>query len=33
MKSLNEVENKAFLLKMVGDYYRYMAESAGDKLA
>eukprot|EP00347_Sterkiella_histriomuscorum_P019923 403339788 len=34
MKSLQEAEGKAFFLKMVGDYYRYMAESAtGDKLA
>jgi len=33
MKSQNEAEGKAFFLKMVGDYYRYMAESAsGDKL-
>lgn len=33
MKSLTEAESKAFFLKMVGDYYRYMAESAsGDKL-
>ena len=34
MKTQNEAEGKAFFLKMVGDYYRYMAESAtGDKLA
>jgi 14-3-3 protein epsilon len=34
MKALNESEGKAFFLKMVGDYYRYMAESAQtDKLA
>jgi hypothetical protein len=34
MKSLTEAESKAFFLKMIGDYYRYMAESAsGDKLA
>lgn len=33
MKNLQEAEGKAFFLKMVGDYYRYMAESAtGDKL-
>ena len=33
MKSLAEAEGKAFFLKMIGDYYRYMAESAsGDKL-
>ena len=28
MKSLADPEGKAFFLKMVGDYYRYMAESA-----
>lgn len=28
MKSLQDAEGKAFFLKMVGDYYRYMAESA-----
>lgn len=34
MKTQNEAEGKAFFLKMIGDYYRYMAESAsGDKLA
>ncbi len=34
MKSQNEAESKAFFLKMVGDYFRYMAESAqGDVLA
>lgn len=34
MKSLSDAEGKAFFLKMVGDYFRYMAESAsGDVLA
>ena len=34
MKTQTETESKAFFLKMIGDYYRYMAESAqGDKLA
>jgi len=34
MKALADPEGKAFFLKMVGDYYRYMAESAqGDQLA
>lgn len=34
MKTQQEAEGRAFFLKMVGDYYRYMAESAtGDKLA
>jgi hypothetical protein len=34
MKNLGDGEGKAFFLKMVGDYYRYMAESAaGDILA
>jgi hypothetical protein len=28
MKTSQEAEGKAFFLKMVGDYYRYMAESA-----
>ena len=28
MKALADPEGKAFFLKMVGDYYRYMAESA-----
>jgi 14-3-3 protein epsilon len=33
MKALSDPEGKAFFLKMVGDYYRYMAESAqGDVL-
>lgn len=33
MKALTDPEGKAFFLKMVGDYYRYMAESAqGDVL-
>ena len=34
MKTQQEAEGKAFFLKMVGDYFRYMAESAaGDKLS
>lgn len=34
MKSSSDAEGKAFFLKMIGDYYRYMAESAqGEKLA
>jgi 14-3-3 protein epsilon len=34
MKTQQEAEGRAFFLKMIGDYYRYMAESAtGDKLA
>jgi 14-3-3 protein epsilon len=34
MKTQQELEGKAFFLKMIGDYFRYMAESAqGDKLA
>ena len=34
MKTQQEAEGRAFFLKMVGDYFRYMAESAtGDKLA
>lgn len=33
-KAADDKEAKAFYLKMIGDYYRYMAESAtGDKLA
>ena len=33
MKSPGDSEGKAFFLKMIGDYYRYMAESAtGDHL-
>ena len=33
MKVVTESESKAFFLKMVGDYYRYVAESASsDKL-
>jgi 14-3-3 protein epsilon len=28
LKSQQEAEGKSFFLKMVGDYYRYMAESA-----
>ena len=34
MKTQQETEGKAFFLKMIGDYFRYMAESAqGDTLA
>ena len=32
MKSLSDAEGKAFFLKMVGDYYRYMAESAKNEV-
>ena len=32
MKALADPEGKTFFLKMVGDYYRYMAESAKDDL-
>ena len=32
MKALADPEGKAFFLKMVGDYYRYMAESAQAEL-
>lgn len=33
LKNASEAESKSFFLKMVGDYYRYMAESAqGDRL-
>ena len=33
MKVASENESKAFFLKMIADYYRYIAESAkGDKL-
>ena len=32
MKALADPEGKAFFLKMVGDYYRYMAESAAAEL-
>jgi hypothetical protein len=28
LKSLADAECKAFFLKMIGDYFRYMAESA-----
>src|SRR5450830_1120770 len=34
MKTQQEAEGRTFFLKMVGDYFRYMAESAqGDRLA
>ena len=34
MTKASDDESKAFYLKMIGDYYRYMAESVtGDKLA
>jgi len=32
MKALADPEGKAFFLKMVGDYYRYMAESAQNEV-
>ena len=32
MKTGDDTEGKAFFLKMVGDYYRYMAESAQDQV-
>ena len=33
MKTPGDAEGKSFFLKMIGDYYRYMAESAsGGKL-
>ena len=28
MKSISDIDNQAFFLKMIGDYYRYMGESA-----
>lgn len=28
MKSISDIDNQAFFLKLVGDYYRYMGESA-----
>ena len=34
MKKADSPESKTFYLKMIGDYYRYIAESVkGDKLA
>ena len=32
MKTQQEIEGKAFFLKMIGDYYRYMAESASGEI-